>query len=343
MRADLVLVLLTALGAGFCWQASLPPKEPTRDTAPAPCELSETVPMRFSTLAWSGSGERIYVSGNQPEDLVHFGDAGDEHLAPTPVEWSPAGATAVEWASRRELLVGNRTGEVLVCSPSAPPRHLARLQTDATGIHQILRLGSGRILVAASDSATALDERGKVRWQHRTGGSVTNISAAVDGSRVGVSTSDGHVLVLDGESGETLHDLHVSRMWIHAALAPDGQRAYVAKFPGTLCCYEVSTGTCLWERSPPEAMVFFVTVSPNGQTVFTGGPGSTAHLWSDNGDELASFELADVRTARFSPDGTHVAFGTNSGDLLQVDVPLSADPGTQSSVTLAIPADFERN
>jgi hypothetical protein len=63
----------------------------------------------------------------------------------------------------------------------------------------------------------------------------------------------------------------------------------------------------------------------------------------DNGDELASFELADVRTARFSPDGTHVAFGTNSGDLLQVDVPLSADPGTQSSVTLAIPADFERN
>jgi hypothetical protein len=163
------------------------------------------------------------------------------------------------------------------------------------------------------------------------------VSSSSDGSRVGVSTANGRLLVLDGESAEVLQELGVSRTWVYAALSPDGQRAYVAKFPGTVCCYDVAIGTALWERSPPETMVFFVAVGPHGRTVFTGGPGSTAHLWSDSGEELESFVDADVRMARFS----------NSGDLILVDVPLSAklrnDPGNRSRVSLATPVDLESN
>jgi WD40 repeat protein len=347
VRADLVLVLLSALGAGFCWQASRPPKETTQDAASVPCRTEETVPLLASTLAWSGDGSRVYLSGNRPQDLVHFGDTLEYDPAPTPVDWSLPGATAVEWASKKELVVGSRTGEVFVCSRSAPPRRLADLDTDGIGIHQLLRLQSGRILAATDDRVVALDAQGHRHWEHRTSARVTNVSSSSDGSRVGVSTSNGQLLVLDGESAEVLHELAVSRTWIHAALSPDGTRAYVARFPGTLCCYDVSTGALLWERSPPETMVFFVAVGPQGRTVFTGGPGSTAHLWSDGGEELESFELADVRTARFSPDGARVAFGTSSGSLMLVDVPLSAklhnDPGNRSSVGLATSIGLERN
>ena len=294
--------------------------------------------MLVSSLVWSNDGQRIYLSGNRSDDRVHFGKASDEDLAPAPLEWSLPGATAVEWLSETELLVGNRAGEVLVCSPSASARRLARLSANGSGIHQILRHGSERILATAGETVVLLDRQGQILWKHQAAGRISNVSRSADGQRVGVSISSGRMLVLDGENGDVLNELRVSGAWIHGALSPDGRRAYVAKYPGTLCAYEVPTGTLLWERSPPETMVFFVAVGPHGRTVFTGGPGSTAHLWSDTGEELESFEQADVRMAQFSPEGARVAIASSSGDLMLIDVPLSAkvrnDPGNLSRVAL---------
>jgi WD40 repeat protein len=345
VRADLVLVLFTALGAGFCWQASRPPQDSCLESSREAVgesgetgELGETPPMLISSLAWASDGQQIYVSGNRPDHFVHFSKAADEGLTPTPLEWSLPGATAVEWLSQTELLVGNRSGEVLICSPSKPARRLCRLPADATGIHQVLRHGSERLLAAADETVVALDRQGRTHWKHRSAGRITNVTTSANGRRVGVSTACGRMEILDGETGEILHALRVSGTWTHGAISPDGGRAYVAKFPGTLCAFDVATGTLLWERSPPEAMVFFVAVGPHGRTVFTGGPGSTAHLWSDAGEELETFEQADVRMARFSPEGARVAFSTTTGDLMLVDVPLSAtvrnDPGNRSHIAL---------
>ncbi|MBN4046746.1 WD40 repeat domain-containing protein, partial [bacterium AH-315-P07] len=156
-----------------------------------------------------------------------------------------------------------------------------------------------------------------------------------DGTRVVLAGPDGTALVLNIDTGETIHTLDGGGNSVYRQeYGPLGKRivthAYVSN---EVRVWDAETGELLYAPGGHEATINFSVFSPDGSILVTTSEDGTSKLWeTDTGEEIITLRghLGQVYGATFSPDGTKLATGSADRTVKVWDV-----SSGESLVTLA--------
>lgn len=199
---------------------------------------------------------------------VYFGSS-DEHVYAL-----DAGSGALAWAYKTggvvhsspaladgRIVVGSWDGAVYALdAASGEERWRFQTRTEQkisvmTGIQASPSIDGDTVYIGARDGFFyAIDARsGRQRWRYDAGGTWVVASAAHDGARVYLATSDtGLLLALDKRSGRELYR-HDMRVWTFASPLLVGDALVGASMKGELHLLEAASGKARWTWRTPEA------------------------------------------------------------------------------------------
>jgi WD40 repeat protein/serine/threonine protein kinase len=148
-------------------------------------------------------------------------------------------------------------------------------------------------------------------------GYIWSVAFSPDGRRFAISGDGGTELwdlPIEGHVAKPLNGLKSSGP---VAFSPDGQILYTATGKrGKIQRWDAATGDFRGEVCAHDALVYCLAVSPNGQTIVTGGEDNCARLWDSGtgkaqGDPIIHPDF--VHAAIFSHDGSRLLTGSYDG------------------------------
>lgn len=135
-------------------------------------------------------------------------------------------------------------------------------------------------------------------------GSPTTIAISPDGNTI-VSASNSNIQLWDIKTGQQIHNIEGHRNWFYfVAMTPDNQTLVSLNSDASINLWNVRTKKKI--RSIKDSWVRSVAISPDGNTLVSGGWGDKAlKLWDiHTGKLIRTFEDNGVNSVAISPDGT---------------------------------------
>ena len=190
-----------------------------------------------------------------------------------------------------------------------------------------------RILTGGADAAAKF-------WDVTTGmqlrtiyvrsGAIEAVAFSPDGRRILTGHADGTATIIDADTGKEILTVKGHLVIPSVAFSPDGKRLITGSFDKTARLWDAVTGQEIFTlRGHSGSVISSVAFSPGGKRLLTSCFDATARLWdADTGREmliLKGYSMADdmraaavpyrhrIYTAAFSPDGKHIAIGSEDG------------------------------
>ncbi|HYI10437.1 MAG TPA: caspase family protein [Thermoanaerobaculia bacterium] len=196
-----------------------------------------------------------------------------------------------------------------------PQAHLVAQLGHSAPVHAIAYSPDGRLVVTASNDATAR------LWDAATGhelrtlaGHTEGIDAVAvspDGRFVATGSRDKTAKLWDSATGAEVRTLpHGNGAIVAVAFSPDGQFVLTGGWDAAVTFWDVATGEPVRTLSGLDKGVSSVAVSPDGRKVVTGSSDHTARLWdAANGAALRTLpgHTNTVSAVAFSPDSRSIA------------------------------------
>jgi WD40 repeat protein len=136
-----------------------------------------------------------------------------------------------------------------------------------------------------------------------------------DSSQIIAASEDGTAWVLDGKTGEVIHQLtgHTAEI-THGAFSLDGSVIVTASYDRTARTWQARTGRQRAVLSGHIGGVLYAALSPDGHRVVTTSEDQTARLWSSSSPECIDVmygHTGAVVSAAFMRQGTRVLTGSS--------------------------------
>jgi WD40 repeat protein len=206
--------------------------------------------------------------------------------------------------------------------------HVERFTRGHTGrVFAVAVSGDGQTAFSAAADNTALEW--DLSGQRRFGELVARMPRGAmwwaisnDGNKVALAYEDGSVSLTDLATGTEWQSNSGIGLPFVIAFSPDGNRVAVAGQQGSIAQLDTSTGRAIGE--PIDGFgrpIFFIVYSPDGQTLAVADEGSTWLV--DGASGSTRTKIIDGEAGSYlawSNDGSRLAVGLGSGDLLVWDV-----------------------
>jgi RNA polymerase sigma factor (sigma-70 family) len=170
--------------------------------------------------------------------------------------------------------------------------------------------------VAAGWVAVYTASLDKAVWHHVDTAAVRAVIFSPDGKHAAAACADGHVRVIDAETGKVIlapwygHDGEAAAV----AFSPDGKVLATAGADRAVKLWDLATGKELASLVGHTAKVTAVRFSADGRLLLTAGQDGTVRLWNvAAGKELRALNAKGVRAVAFSPDGKLIATAAEDG------------------------------
>ncbi len=185
----------------------------------------------------------------------------------------------------------------------------------------------GNFLVAGSDTAFELGSLflldAHTRGSHHNllgqQGHVTSALYSPDGSFIASGSSDGKIRLWNGQTGSLVREISLAGPVSALAFSPDSRLLMAGSvspprsiLPGTLTLWETINLHPLWTHTAHSSGVLCVAVSPDSQSVASGGNDGLVHLWqAASGQRMRTFDGNGyaVTSMAFAPNGKILAAG----------------------------------
>ena len=168
--------------------------------------------------------------------------------------------------------------------------------------------GSLRVLSTADASERA-------NWVVDENYGLAAVAFSPDGRSVAVASTAHKATVLDPGTGKIAWTMDLPLNGVAVAFARDGKTLFVASSDATVQAFDLATGAGK-TLSDGKVAVRNLAPSPDGKSLYLGGTGSKPWRVRLPGGELDEAPLASDawnKAVAVSPDGRHVAGGTNDG------------------------------
>jgi WD40 repeat protein/DNA-binding SARP family transcriptional activator len=174
---------------------------------------------------------------------------------------------------------------------------------------------------------------------------VERVNFSNEGRVLASSSLHGPVHLWDAASGVHLRELAGHRGAVRAVTVSEGRKLLACGCDDRrVYVWDIESGRLLRTLDGHSDMVRHVAFSPDGKYLVTGSHDRTLRVWdADGGKAVRIVEGANVRlqsAAAFSPDGALLAYGSDSGAVILLDLSSGAeqtrlDAGGETPVTVA--------
>lgn len=249
------------------------------------------------------------------------------------------------------LAIGTNTGHLWIYDLNEKTI-VKELETKSQFVGTLVFSPDGRYLLSGGEGGIVklwswpkLVDQNPVFDIHK--GTLATVAFSHDGAWFAVGTSDGSVRVLDPSTGKERFEFKNFRKTANQsrkktinslAFSPDDSLLAVATGNNTIALLDAKLGTLIREYDKFGAQkriggnwdqVLDLAFSINGKLVVTASYDGVVRRWNvHNGNELlppflstgsSSLNGYAVNTLAFTPDGSHLALGTDNGDVLLRD------------------------
>jgi WD40 repeat protein len=241
------------------------------------------------------------------------------------------------------LLSGSRDNTIKIWRLSTG-EELRTLTVHSDSVNFVAISPDGQILVSSSHTVVSdiYDNTIKI-WQLSTGRELRTLTCCWDSNPIDsvaispdgqtlVSGSDREIMIWDLSSGQKLRTLTGHSGWVGSvAISPDGQilasgdtvmGSMGCSFDTTIKIWQLSTGEELRTLTVVDWWVNSLAISPDGQTLVSGGGGieaATIMIWDlITGQELGTLtgHSESVNSVAISPDGQTLVSGGDDGTIM---------------------------
>jgi hypothetical protein len=143
---------------------------------------------------------------------------------------------------------------------------------------------------------------------------------------------DKTAIVWERSGGTKLFEIQHKRYVTNVAFSHDGTLVATASDDGTMQVWQIDTAASLFELSAQMYDVERVAFSPDDKRLLSISSGNTLRLWElEGGQTLVDIDAAEssLADATFGPEPGTLLLASDSGDLLELNVPLD-DPASPS-------------
>jgi WD40 repeat protein/serine/threonine protein kinase len=158
------------------------------------------------------------------------------------------------------------------------------------------------------------------------------VALSQDGKYVASGSIDKTAIVWERSGGTKLFEIQHKRYVTNVAFSHDGTLVATASDDGTMQVWQIDTAASLFELSAQMYDVERVAFSPDDKRLLSISSGNTLRLWElEGGQTLVDIDAAEssLADATFGPEPGTLLLASDSGDLLELNVPLD-DPASPS-------------
>jgi WD40 repeat protein len=272
-----------------------------------------------SIRSWKANGESVTVKESKERLLNLSADGqkalflatdgtlkitewatGKEHLSFRPPEGGTVTLAALTKDNR--LLTSRGGDDILKTWDASTGKEISSQKMGGTGLRVFTMLPDGRTLIAVSYDGTIrfwdLASATMLRQTSEPAGTVMTVRLSNDGKLLIVGSAEGRVRVFETRTGQKVADVASPSGQIawSAMILPDGRTLAVSQWNGVRL-WDLATEKERGVIVGHQGEVVRMMVSPDGQTLATGGADTTVLLWDLNKVLPPAPETAELKPA----------------------------------------------